>query len=150
MSQIMQIKSPVLAAVTDKTGYVEARNQAEKLSLENGLKVADMPLVIQAMTSHPEVREAIRPIWIDTITGEYHGQRDGDRSYETWHSAGSLATAKGLEKMFSKAGAMSVAIIESTMLALTLKPRGAWRFSATIIMASVVTSTSTMMGVSSG
>ena len=104
MSQIVQIKSPVLAAVTDQIGYVEARNQAEKLSQEHGLTVADMPMVIQAMTAHPEVREAIRSTWIDTITGEYHGQRDGDRSYETWHSAGSLATAKGLEKLFSKAG----------------------------------------------
>jgi len=105
MSQIVHIKSPVLAAVTDKTGYVKARNQAEKLSQENGLTVADMPMVIQAMTNHPEVREAIRrSVWIDTITGEYHGQRDGDRSYETWHSAGSLATAKGLEKLFKQAG----------------------------------------------
>ncbi len=104
MSQIVQIKSPVLAAVTDQTGYVKARNQAEKLSNEHSLTVADMPMVIQAMTTHPEVRGAIRPNWIDTITGEYHGQRDGDRSYETWHSAGSLATAKGLEKLFSKAG----------------------------------------------
>lgn len=104
MSQIVQIKSPVLAAVTDQTGYVKARNQAEKLSQENGLRVADMPMAIQAMTNHPEVREAIRPVWIDTITGEYHGQRDGDRSYEAWHSAGSLATAKGLEKLFKQAG----------------------------------------------
>ncbi len=104
MSQIVQIKSPVLAAVTDQTGYVKARNQVERLSRKNGLRVADMPMVIQAMTTHPEVREAIRPVWIDTITGEYHGLRDGDRSYEAWHSAGSLATAKGLEKLFSKAG----------------------------------------------
>ena len=104
MSQIVQIKPPVLAAVTDQTGYVKARNQAEKISQENGLTVADMPMVIQAMTNHSEVREAIRPVWIDTITGEYHGQRDGDRSYETWHSAGSLATAKGLEKLFKQVG----------------------------------------------
>ena len=104
MSQIVQIKSPVLAAVTDQTGYVKARKEADKLAAEYGLRVADMPMAIQAMANHPEVREAIRPVWIDTITGEYHGQRDGDRSYETWHSAGSLATAKGLEKAFSKAG----------------------------------------------
>ena len=104
MSQIVQIKSPVLAAVTDQTGYVKARKEADKLASEYGLRVADMPMAIQAMANHPEVREAIRPAWIDTITGEYHGQRDGDRSYETWHSAGSLATAKGLEEAFSKAG----------------------------------------------
>ncbi len=103
MSQIVQIKSPVLAAVTDRTGYVEARNQAETLSQEHGLTVADMPMVIQAMTTHPEIREAIRPTWIDTITGEYPGQRDGERYYEAWHSVGSLATAEGLENAFYKA-----------------------------------------------
>ena len=104
MSQIVQIKSLVLAAVTDKIGYVKARKEADKLASEHGLRVADTPMAIQAMANHPEVREAIRPVWIDTITGEYHGQRDGDRSYETWHSAGSLATAKGLEEAFSEAG----------------------------------------------
>ena len=103
-SQIVRIKTPVLALVTGPTGYLMAREEAEKRSQEKGLTVADMPMVIQAMANHPEVREAIRPTWVDTITGEYHGQRDGDRSYETWHSAGSLATAKGLEKAFSKAG----------------------------------------------
>src|SRR3989338_2877633 len=104
MSQIVRIKSPVLAAVTDHTDYVTARKETDKLAAEYGLRVADMPMAIQAMANYPEFREAIRPVWIDTITGEYHGQRDGDRSYETWHSAGSLATAKGLEKVFSKAG----------------------------------------------
>ena len=104
MPQIVQIKSPVFAAVTDKTGYVKARKEADTLASKYGLRVADMPMTIQAMANHPEVREAIRPVWIDTITGEYHGQRDGERSYETWHSVGSLATAKGLEKAFSKAG----------------------------------------------
>src|SRR3989338_4911348 len=104
MSQIVQIKSLVLAAVTDKIGYVKARKEADKLASEHGLRVADTPMAIQAMANYPEFREAIRPVWIDTITGEYHGQRDGDRSYETWHSAGSLATAKGLEKSFPKAG----------------------------------------------
>jgi len=98
------MKFPVLAAVTDKTGYVKARKEADKLSQEYGLRVADMPMAIQAMASHPVVREAIRPDWIDTITVEYHGQRDGQRSYEAWHSIGSLATAKGLEKAFFKAG----------------------------------------------
>ncbi len=102
--QIVRVKSPVFAAVTDRKEYVKARKEADKLSERYGLRVADMPMAIQAMTSHPEVREAIRPFWIDTITGEYHGQRDGERSYEAWHSVGSLATAEGLEKLFSKAG----------------------------------------------
>src|SRR3989338_5947868 len=104
MSQIIQVKSPVLAVVTDQTGYVKARKEADKLASEYGLTVADMPMAIQAMANHPEVREAIRTVWIDTMTGEYHGHRDGDRSYETWHSAGSLATAKGLEKLFKQVG----------------------------------------------
>src|SRR3989344_4014652 len=109
MPQIVQIKSPVLAVVTDQTGYVKARKEADKLAAEYGLRVADMPMTIQAMANHPEVREAIRPVWIDTITGEYHGQRDGERSYEAWHSVGSLATAKGLEKAFSKYPFMQIA-----------------------------------------
>ena len=99
MPQIVQVKSPVLAAVTDQTGYVKARNQAEKLSQKNGLTVADMPMVIQAMAINPKVRKVIRDDhWIDTTTSEYHGLRDGERSYEVWHSAGSLATVRGFEK----------------------------------------------------
>ncbi|MBI2147075.1 hypothetical protein HYU19_01200 [Candidatus Woesearchaeota archaeon] len=105
MSQLVQLNSSVLAAVTSRTGYINARKEADKLALEHDLTVADMPMAIQAMTNHPEVREAIRPFWVDTITGEYHGQRKGDRSYETWHSVGSLATTAGLEKrFFFKAG----------------------------------------------
>ncbi len=48
MPRIVRIKSLVLAVVTDPTRYVEARNQAEKLSNEHGLRVADMPMVIHA------------------------------------------------------------------------------------------------------
>ena len=40
----------------------------------------------------------------DTVTGEYQGLRGEDRSYEAWHSVGSLATAEGLKKAFSKIG----------------------------------------------
>lgn len=101
MPQIVRINSLVVAAVTDRIGYFYARNQAEKLSQEHGLTVADMPMVIQAMATHPEVREAIRPVGIDTITAECNGQRDGYPSFEVWHSAGSLATAKGVERLFS-------------------------------------------------
>lgn len=108
MPQIVQAKSPVLAAVADQTDYIKARNQAETLSNKYGLPVADMPLLIQAMNNHSEVRDAIRPVWIDTITGEYHGQRDGDRSYEAWHPGKNpvftLSTAMGLEKLFSQVG----------------------------------------------
>lgn len=100
-----QIVTTSLAIITDKIGYVSARKQADELSAEHGLTVADMPLVIQAMSSHPEIRKAIRPSWIDTITAELHGQRDGERSYEAWHSAGSLASSEGLEKAFPKMGA---------------------------------------------
>lgn len=103
MSQIVQIKSPILAVISDQMNYVKARNQIEELVQEHNLTVADMPMAIRAIVNQPEVREAIRPTWIDTITGEYHGQRQGSRSYEAWHSAGSLTTAKGLEKAASNA-----------------------------------------------
>ncbi len=97
-------KESGLIIITQCERYVTARKQAEKAAKKHGLTIADMPMAIQAMANHPKVREAIRPTWIDTLTGEYHGQRDGDRSYEAWHSAGSLATSEGLEKAFSKAG----------------------------------------------
>ena len=54
MSQIVQIKSLVLAAVTDKIGYVKARKEADKLASEHGLRVADTPMAIQAMANHPD------------------------------------------------------------------------------------------------
>ena len=104
MPQVVQVKSPILAVVSDRLSYVRARQQIEGLAKDYGLPVADMPMVIQAIAVHPEVREAVRPDWIDTITGEYHGQRDGDRSYEAWHSTGSLATVEGLEELFGQVG----------------------------------------------
>ncbi|MFQ5474599.1 MAG: hypothetical protein ACE5DM_02065, partial [Candidatus Nanoarchaeia archaeon] len=100
MSQIIQAKSPVLAVVTDSMGYLEARKEVEQLAQEHGLGAADMPMAIQAMTNNPEVRGAVRPMCLDAITGEYHGQRDGEKSYEAWHSVGSLSTVKGLEEAF--------------------------------------------------
>ena len=101
---IHQAKSPVLVAITDRIRYVDARFQAEQLVKEYGLKVVDMPLLIQSMNNQPKIREAVRPIWADTLTGEYQGLRGEDRSYEAWHSIGSLTTAEGLKKAFSKIG----------------------------------------------
>ncbi len=105
MPEIIQATSPVIAVITERLPYVNARKQVDGLVKQYRLKgVADMPMAIQAMDNHPEVRGKIRHGWVDTITGEYHGLRDKDtRSYETWHSAGSLATAKGLEKAFARA-----------------------------------------------
>ncbi|MCF7798988.1 hypothetical protein K9M74_03725 [Candidatus Woesearchaeota archaeon] len=100
MSKIIQAKSPVLAVVTDSIRYLKARKEVEKLSQEHDLNVADMPMAIQAMANNPEIRKAVRPKYLDAITGEYHGQRDGEKSYETWHSVGSLSTVKGLEEAF--------------------------------------------------
>ena len=115
MVQVIHAAAPVLAAVTELSDYVEARARADLWSFSNGLPVADMPMAIQALTAHPEVRGAIRPCGIDTLTGEYHGQRDGSRSYEVWHSVGSLATADGLAEglkkkslIFGKQGFMDV------------------------------------------
>ena len=106
MSQIVQVTSPyyALASFVGWSGFVKARGEAEEMAKERGLTVADMPMLIQAMTAHPELREAIRPFSIDAITGEYHGRRRGARSYEAWHSAGSLATAEGIERLFPKVG----------------------------------------------
>lgn len=100
MPQIIQTKSPVLAVVTDSTGYLKARKQAEELVKQHNVTIADMPLAIHAMTTQADIREAIRPKYLDTITAEVHGLRDGKKSYEAWHSVGSLATFKGLEDAF--------------------------------------------------
>lgn len=99
---IVQGESRVLAAVTGRTGYAKARKKADILAAEHGLRVADMPMAIQAM-ANPEVREAIMRAGIDTNTVECHGQRyPYGRFYEVWHSAGSLVTPKGLEKAVSE------------------------------------------------
>ena len=105
MSQIVNYSNPaVFAAITDKTGYVAARKEAQALAKKHNLQVADLPLVISAMASNQDLRSAIRPSWIDTISGEYHGKRKDFRSYEVWHSVGTLATADGLEKSFPNMG----------------------------------------------
>ncbi len=62
MPQIVQIKSRVIAAITEPTGYTSARKKIDQLAGEYGLKVADMPMAIQAMTKYPEVLKAIRTI----------------------------------------------------------------------------------------
>ncbi len=95
-------KSVVLAAISDRIAYINSRREIEGISGEHGLKVVDIPAAISMITAHPCVREAIIPDWIDTITGEYHGRRNGDRYYEVWHSAGSLSTAKGLAGSFPR------------------------------------------------
>jgi len=100
MAQIIQTKSPVLAVVTDSMSYLKARKQAEELSQKHNLTVADMPLAIHAMTTQADIREAVRPKYLDAITAEVQGLRDGEKSYEAWHSTGSLATLKGLENAF--------------------------------------------------
>ncbi len=104
MPQIVQVKSRVLAAITDKTSFANALKEAGELAAEYSLKVADMPMAIQAMAGHHEVYKAIRPLWTDTLTSECLGLRDGRRSYEAWHSVGPLATAEGLEAALPKAG----------------------------------------------
>lgn len=84
-------------------GYIESRNQIESLVKKYNcfnLAAADMPMLIHAATDD-NILNIIRNLLFDTVTGEYHGMRDGHRSYEVWHSAGSLATAKGLEKAIS-------------------------------------------------
>lgn len=102
MEQIINVKNSVLAAVTDAKRYIGARKEADELAAKYSLMVADMPMAIQAMDQYPEVRMAIRSKWkwIDTISCEYHGVRQGNCSYEVWHSVGSLSSASGLENAF--------------------------------------------------
>ncbi|MCK4670497.1 MAG: hypothetical protein KAT43_04800 [Nanoarchaeota archaeon] len=106
MQKIIQLNSPVLGAVTSFADnmcmcYIPARKKIEELAQEYYLRVADLPMTIHAINNNCEIREALRRKWLDTITGEYHGLRDGDRSYEIWHSVGSLSTLNGLEQAFS-------------------------------------------------
>ncbi|MBS3142767.1 hypothetical protein J4464_05265 [Candidatus Woesearchaeota archaeon] len=105
MPELIYPSAPLLGAVTDILRYLDARKQAEELAREHGLKVADMPLATQAMGHHPEVRAVVRHHWIDTISVECHGFRDNTRSYEAWHSVGSMATEKGLEDAIPTGGA---------------------------------------------
>ena len=99
MAEIIQVKSPVKAVITDRISYLKARSEIEQLSQKHGLNVADMPRLIQAITNDSDIRSIVRPgKWLDVISGEYHGTREGKRSYEVWHSAGSLSTLEGLKK----------------------------------------------------
>jgi len=102
MLKIVYKKAPVLAEIVSENKYLSAINIAEEISQKYGLFVADVPLLIQNIDTHPEIREAIwrLPTKIDTITSEYFGFRKSVRFYEVWHSAGTLSTAEGLKKMF--------------------------------------------------
>ena len=105
MLRLFYEKSALLATIIERWGYVAARKEVGRSAQENYLSVADVPLLIQAMSHHPEVRKTIRPQWVDTLTSECLGLRNGQTSYEAWHSVGSLATVEGLENSFSKKGA---------------------------------------------
>ncbi|MBI4153846.1 hypothetical protein HY501_00765 [Candidatus Woesearchaeota archaeon] len=61
-----------------------------------------MPMVIHAINAFPEIRAAIRTDTIDILSAEYHGLREYGRSYEVWHSVGSLARASTLGTLFPK------------------------------------------------
>ena len=50
MAEIIQVKSPVKAVITDRISYLKARSEIEQLSQKHGLNVADMPRLIQAIT----------------------------------------------------------------------------------------------------
>jgi hypothetical protein len=128
--QIVKAREPELAAVTARRAYVHALREAEGFGDKFGLSVADMPMVIQAASNHNDVRSAIVLHWADTLTGEYHGMRDGKRSYEVWHSMGPLTRANELGALFSQrgsdgfipipAGAWAAAVDESSSTRLSL------------------------------
>ncbi len=78
MAEIIQVKSPVKAVITDRISYLKARSEIEQLSQKHGLNVADMPRLIQAITNDSDIRSIVRPgKWLDVISGEYHGTREG-------------------------------------------------------------------------
>lgn len=92
----------IAAAISKSRPYVEAREEAETLAQQYGLKVADLPLLITAMSLGPHVQKAIRARTIDTLTHEVSGTRGDERFYEVWHSVGSLATVIGLRNAFAE------------------------------------------------
>jgi formylglycine-generating enzyme required for sulfatase activity len=104
MTQFTQIRSGhgvVAGTLRYPALYVDARKGIEVFAQMHGLRVNDMPMGIRAITSNALVREIARPDYVDFITTEYQGLRNGSRSYEVWHSTGSLSTVVGLEKAFT-------------------------------------------------
>ena len=102
MANIIQRESPILAVITEIQSYMNARAdidaQTKELAKADKLVVvADIPMAIRAMTNNPEVRKAVRPTWIDSVSIEQQGKRDGDDVYEVSHSTGSFATLEGLK-----------------------------------------------------
>jgi hypothetical protein len=103
MTQFIQVKSGtgVVAGILQyPMEYLDARKEIEAFAVRNDLRASDMPMAIRAITGNAAVRELARPNYMDFITAEYQGSRNNFRSYEVWHSTGSLSTVSGLESAF--------------------------------------------------
>lgn len=94
----------VLGALANNSELVATRKNIEKLAQQHNLVVADMPMLIRAISTHYGIRQKLEHKFSDiaTLTSEYHGLRNGDPCYEVWHSVGSLSTLIGLQKADSK------------------------------------------------
>jgi formylglycine-generating enzyme len=76
--------------------YLAAREEIERFSKQNDFLVNDMPMAINAMAGSGRIRNLARSRYLDVLTAEYQGMRDGKRYYEAWHSVGALSTPEGL------------------------------------------------------
>lgn len=104
MPETFKLENKAVLAVSDLRTRKKAFKQISRLAKKNKLKVANMPMLIQALGTTQEIRDKIRPwnpdredpnfrpdVWVDTLTSEYAGRRDGTPYYEVWHSVGSHA-----------------------------------------------------------
>ncbi len=101
-SYILRSKGDVVAFVTNECNYNDARRQAELLSQQTGLPVADLPRLIQGIVRYPELNKILRPtLQVCTRSSERVGRRRGDRFYEIWHP-GNLAINDSLTRNFRR------------------------------------------------
>jgi formylglycine-generating enzyme required for sulfatase activity len=101
-AQVRSRGSVVAAMLKYPLEYSAARRQIAEYAGHHDLCVSDMPLAIRAMAIDPAVRSLARASYLDVITAEYHGLRNGEHSYEAWHSVGTLASVGGLVGPFTR------------------------------------------------
>ena len=82
--------------------YLESMKDVEKYKRE-GLVLATMPVALELMLFFPEVKKALWPKdYFDTVSSEFFGMRNGERSYEVLHGPGPLATSGSLEQYLNQ------------------------------------------------
>ena len=98
-------KTMAVGIIKGEFGYPETLKEAFEFAGKYGMKVADVPMAIEAMSGQP--RMLLPENSIDTLTAEYQGLRNGERSYEVWQSIGSLATLEGAGETFNNCRSLS-------------------------------------------